>query len=607
MNQDRIKDRILRRAARLWGYSELEAETSFDPVVSLLLSSVASELEKVGFELESSRSRIIERLLEIMFPEEVSGVYPSSSLVQLFPVENNVNVSRYTHFKVGQRIHNIFNPTDSGTKVVTFSPTIESKLTIAKVEFIAFGNKMNRVESFFYSDLYSTATKHLPAGELWLGIRNPGSSTLENLSFFVDINNNYQKEFFFYYLQQATIYFGDKELHFSEGYNVSDEAINVENIITKNYSDLEYIYSEVNEYYHSQFIKLNEHIVPQGSSSQNLFTDYFTDNRLSEEDDLVWLKVKFSEVVVNEVLENTSFTLNCVPVVNIKNERIGRRINGRLGIIPIVSEDSFLDLDFVLEDSGRRIDIKNYSNESGSTTAVLRKGGISRFDQRNASELLQYLLELVKDETAAFSGIGGDVVVERLRQINQSVAALHQLTKEKNFTQASNPYLIVNSDDADKDVACEISFWSTLADEGNNIKPATSLTVEGLQTTAMDKTAVMLKSSVGGRKSQSAQDKILELRNSLLTRGRIVTVADIRTFGLNHFKRTVTDIQVRKGTKKEVSLKGGFARTIDVFLYRTTANGESVDEAEWSFLRESFLLKLKKASANIYPYRIFDV
>ncbi|MGO4708768.1 hypothetical protein AB4Y90_06535 [Chryseobacterium sp. 2TAF14] len=39
MNQERIKDRILRRAARLWGYNELETETSFDPIISLLLSA----------------------------------------------------------------------------------------------------------------------------------------------------------------------------------------------------------------------------------------------------------------------------------------------------------------------------------------------------------------------------------------------------------------------------------------------------------------------------------------------------------------------------------------------------------------------------------------
>ncbi|WP_435524213.1 type VI secretion system baseplate subunit TssF [Chryseobacterium indoltheticum] len=149
MNQERIKDRILRRAARLWGYNELEAETSFDPIVSLLLSATASELEKLGFELESSRSRIIERILEIMFPEEVSGVIPSRSLIQVFPLENQSKVSLKNHFKTSKRIHNVFNPNESGSKDVFFCPTVEAKLTTAKVEYIAYGNTLNRIESFF--------------------------------------------------------------------------------------------------------------------------------------------------------------------------------------------------------------------------------------------------------------------------------------------------------------------------------------------------------------------------------------------------------------------------------------------------------------------------
>ena len=132
MKQDRIKDRILRRAARMWGYSELEAETSFDPIVSLLLSASAAELEKLGFELESSRSRIIERVLEVMFPEEVSGVIPARTLLQVNPLENNAELSLFTRFRTTKRQHNIYNPTETTTKDLFFSPTLKSKLTTGK-------------------------------------------------------------------------------------------------------------------------------------------------------------------------------------------------------------------------------------------------------------------------------------------------------------------------------------------------------------------------------------------------------------------------------------------------------------------------------------------
>jgi len=607
MNQERIKDRILRRAARLWGYNELEAETSFDPIVSLLLSATASELEKLGFELESSRSRIIERILEIMFPEEVSGVIPSRSLIQVFPLENQSEVSLKNHFKTNKRIHNVFNPSESGSKEVFFCPTVEAKLTTAKVEYIAYGNTLNHIESFFFTDLITKSEQYIPSGEMWVGIRCKEKTDLENLMFYIDINNNYQKELFFYYLKQAKIYFGEKEFSLHEGYNVDKESINLENIITKNYSDLEHIYADVNQYYFSNFFTLKEKLNHSDKpEKEELFEKYFNRNKLSEDNDIIWLKFKFSEAVVSEVLENVSITLNCVPVVNVHNVNSYHRVSGRLNIIPIQSEDYFLDLDYVSDERGRRFDVKNYAAESNGISAVLRRGGVSRFDQRGASELLQYLLELIKDETAAFSGIGGDSAKETLRQINQNVAALHQLAKEKSFSQANNPYLVITADSQDSEIACNVSYWLTHAEEGNDIKPATILTVEGSNASALDKTAVMIKSSAGGRKSLSPQDKILEYRNSLLTRGRIVTVADIRIFGLNHFKNTIKDVEVSKGTKKEVSLKGGFSRTIDICLIRNPDVKESIKDSEWEYLCESFLLKLKNASANIYPYRLSE-
>jgi len=608
MNQERIKDRILRRAARLWGYNELEAETSFDPIVSLLLSATASELEKLGFELESSRSRIIERILEIMFPEEVSGVIPSRSLIQVFPLENQSEISLYNQFKTSKRIHNVFNPAESGSKDVFFSPTIAAKLTTAKVEFIAYGNTLNKIESFFFTDLFAKGEQHIPSGEMWIGVRCPSKADLENLMFYIDINNNYQKELFFYYLKQAKIYFGEREFSLKEGYNVDQENINLENIITKNYSDLEHIYTDVNQYYFGNFFTLNEKLSHSDKPQhEELFAQYFKGNKLAEEDDIIWLKFKFSEAVVNEVIENVSVTLNCIPVVNVHNVNSHHRVTGRLNIIPIKSDDYFLDIDYVADDRGRRFDLKNYAAESNNgTSVVLRKGGVSRFDQRGASELLQYLLELIKDETAAFSGIGGDSAKETLRQINQNIAALHQLVKEKSFSQANNPYLVITADAQDSEIACNISYWLTHAEEGNDIKPATVLTVEGSDVSALDKTAVMIKASTGGRKSLSSQDKILEYRNSLLTRGRIVTVADIRVFGLNHFKNTIKNIEVSKGTKKEASLKGGFSRTIDISLIRNPEVKDTIKDSEWEYLCESFLLKLKNASANIYPYRIFN-
>nr|WP_315026254.1 type VI secretion system baseplate subunit TssF [uncultured Chryseobacterium sp.] len=607
MKQDRIKDRIIRRAARMWGYNELETETSFDPVISLLLSACASELEKLDFELESSHARIIERVLEIMFPEEVSGAIPARTLLQIHPLENNTEISLYNSFKTSIRKQNIYSPSDSIVKEIHFTPSTNARLTTAKINYIAYGDTLNRIESFFFDNVISKAQKHLPSGELWLGIHYSGKEDLEDLKFFIDINNTYQKELFFYYLKQVKVYGAEKEYILTEEEN---EELNLDNIITKNYSDLEYIYNEVNQYYHHYFFTLKGKInCKEDSENKELFTEYFPHHQITEENEMIWLRFKFSEAIVPEILQNVRFALNCVPAINIRNYQFNKRIKGRLNIISVETQNEhFLDLDYVSdENNGKRLDIKNYETEHEGMTALLRNGGVSRFDSRNASELLQYLLELIKDETAAFSALGGNAATEVLKEINQNVASLHQAAREKNFEQVGNPYLIISSNNEEANVSCDISYWLTSAEDGNDIKPGTVLTtVDNKRNTFLGANAVMLQASVGGRKKLSPQDKILEYRSALLTRGRIVTIADIRAFGMNHFKNTIVGVEIKKGTKKEVSLKGGFSRTIDIFLIRNQENKEDIQMQEWSYLCESFLLKLKKASANLYPYRLFE-
>lgn len=608
MNQERIKDRILRRAARMWGYNEIEAETSFDPVVGLLLSACAAELEKLDFELENSRARIIERVLEVMFPEEVSGVAPARTLIQVYPLENNVKISNYQSFKMSVRKQNMYNPAENTVKDLYFSPSVEVRLTTAILKYFAYNETLHRIENFFFDDIVGKANKPLPSGEFWLGMQSPQQENLEDLMFFVDINNTYQKEVFFYYLNQVKVYCGQKEFKLNPGYNEESGELNIDNIITKNYSDLDYIRNETNQYFRSHFFTLKGKIDFENKHRSELFENYYPNHRVAEEENVIWLKFCFSEAVVPDILQNVRFALNCIPVLNIKNTIMGRKITGKLNIIPINEneKDYFLDLDCVTEENGRRLDLKDYDDRNEGMTALLRNGGVSRFDRRNASELLQYLLELIKDETAAFAGMGTNTAIEILRQINQNVASLHQIARERNFVQTNNPYLVISSGNTEADMRCVISYWSTAAEEGNNLKPGSVLIAENSGKSILKESATMIRASVGGRKKLSPNDKILEYRNSLLTRGRIVTAADIRAFAMNHFKNLITDVKVQKGTKKEVSLKGGFSRTVDVFLIRNEKTTNEIQKPEWSYLCDSFLLKLQTASANVYPYRLFE-
>nr|WP_232501576.1 type VI secretion system baseplate subunit TssF [Capnocytophaga sputigena] len=598
---------MIKRASRMWGYSELESESAFDPVLELLLSACASELEKLRFEQENSRARITDRILEIIFPNQIVGVVPSQTLLQLTPVENNVQLSRYNHFKAIKKTQNIYDPTQVNTKDIYFSPTLEMKLTTAQVKYLLYGNKVLQQESFFYQEEIARSERNIPSGEFWIGIHAPGVEKLEDLCFYIDVNNKEQKEFFTYYLQQVKVFSEGKEYELVEGYNTPTNSIEYENIISKNYTGIDAIYNEVNQFYQANFFTLKGTIYPKTEEEKSVATtlleNYFLDHKFITEKDIIWLQFKFYEVITPKVLENVRIALNCVPAINIRNTEDYKRIKGQLTIYPITGEDSFLDIDYISDNYKKRYDVKNYLSDD-NISIVLRRGGVARFDERNALEHLQHLLGLIREETASFSAIGNDFAIEEeLKQIGQNLASIYQNIKEKNLSLNPNPYLIFSSNNKEMDMNFTISYWHTAAEEGNDIKTGISLVCDSENKTAISK-AIVVKPSFGGRRGLTTSDKILEYRNALLSRGRIVTIADVKTFAKSHFKHTIKGLEVQKGTKKEVSLKGGFKRTIDIYLNK---NKEvEVSETEWEYLKDSFLIKLEKASTNIYPYRIFE-
>ncbi|MEC5396200.1 hypothetical protein VQ048_12815, partial [Bergeyella sp. RCAD1439] len=111
-----------------------------------------------------------------------------------------------------------------------------------------------------------------------------------------------------------------------------------------------------------------------------------------------WIKFEFSEIITPEILQNVRVAINCVPVINNIHTEVTKRIKGSFNLFPIVGEGVFLGLDYVKDDFGNRLDTRKESNGANDITAVLRRNGVSRFDSRNALELLNYVLELIKDE-----------------------------------------------------------------------------------------------------------------------------------------------------------------------------------------------------------------
>lgn len=612
MNKDRIKERILKRAAQEWGSKEIDSETSFDPIVSMLLNAVSFELEKVYGEFNNIQTRVIERVLDIIFPDTVAVVYPSRAIVHVEPIENNYILSTQSHLLTCvKKINNIYDPANPSIKNVSLAPTANFISHAAKIEFMAYGKSFHRVENYFSKTNIFSATNHIDAGIIWIGIKCKNDATnFKNMMFYTDIRNEYQKDFFFYNLKQVRCYHGTKEIKIKEGYNINNQSIDIKNIVQKNYSYIDQISTEINDYFVSNFITLEDTVSINDQNddiiaelSNHFYTDIF-----KEEKDIIWLKFVFPETLVTDIVDNMQISLNCFPFLNKEPYLKKGRIIDTYFYMPLITDDYFLDLNRVDSDSGISYHLKEYTNgliEDGCGT--VRKSGVSRFDERNASELLSYLLEVTKDEVASFSGIGGDVMIKNIKMINQGLASIHQTIKEKNAVTSNAPYLMLKkSVDEKLDAILNIDFFGTCGYKANDIKPFTRLSTSNNDGAFSDDSAYLITPTFAGKKGMSNEDKVLSYRYNMLTRGKVVTPADIKAFTLNHFKSTISTVEVSKGTKKENSIKEGFSRTIDIKI-KKNVDASEIKVSEWKYLCDSFLMNIVKVSSNIYPYRLIEI
>jgi hypothetical protein len=609
MKRDQIKDRILKRAAKAWDSSGIEMETSFDPVVSLMLNALSHELEKISDKLQDSNTLVVERILDIMFPETTFDARPAQAILYATPLENNIEVSLLNQLTTTKRIPNIYNPIEPIIKEIAFSPTLEVKLAACEVKYIAYGRNLFEVSDVFNKEPVQDYHNSLPSGEVFLGLEmsNQNVLDLEDLMLYIDIKDIHQKEMLHYYLKKMECFYDDVQIKVEPGYNVPMNSINGTNL-NKSSTHLSEITQEVNEFYFDSFYTLKGKLIHKVLKNYNLNHEYFGQVTNTSDNPIIWIKMVFPESLIPQIIDNVIIQVNCFPAINKKRHTINKIIKNLLSYLKLHTENSiYLDIENVIDSSNNYYEIKEFKNSAlEDGTAVLRTAGTSKFDERSATELIQKVLDLLKDEGSSFSYIGKDFASKSLGEISQLLLSVQQQADQSNSVKNNDPHLIIKPGVDDiGDKSFEVNYWSTSAEDGNNIKAGTFLESNDNLFNS-NKSIALITTTVGGLSKQNDQDRILFYRNALLTRGRIVTFADIKVFSYNHFKDCISDIKIEKGTRKEISIKEGYSRTVDIYVKINTVEKEKLSLSEWEFLCESFMKHLKRKSANVFPYRFFE-
>jgi hypothetical protein len=606
---------MIKNASKLWGFQDTQAESSFDPLVGMILGALSGELAKLSAEINSTEARLLEKLVELLTPEPLTGPLPAHALMRARPVDPVFTIDSFYQFLVNKKF---IIPGEHITeeKPVFFTPTGNYKLFNGQLKYLVAGAKMFAYHSELYKEMVAMTRSGKSAGtsEIWLGLEMEVSvESLEGLTFCFDLRNEAYENSFYKSLAKGRWTVNGRLVKFVQGTGDDDNSgrDSLEMLLKRELDVTTKVCSHINRFYSKNFLTLasGESIPLQSGSEEKypgLFDGLFFKNDLEKlERNIIWIKVEFPQVLPAEVFDDLFCSINCFPVFNRHLNEFTQSSREFINIIPLITEEIFLCMKRVISSNGKSYAEKSFSgiNDVENGTYILRQGGVGRFDSRKAAEIVNYLLELLRDESAAFAILGADMISSNLKELNQTIARLENRLKESNIVKEDISYLLLKTHPADETLFVE--FWTTNGKSANNIKSTDKpLVYDGSD--LLPDTVTMVTSTVGGRESMDTEQRVNAYRKALLSHGRVVTKEDINALCFDHFGTRLQKAEIRKGLQIAQSTDCGFIQTMDIYLTMAKTSDET-DEEELDFLKKDLLIKLHEQSVNVLPFRCFIV
>jgi hypothetical protein len=602
-----IKDRLLRHAAMFWGLEQTPAETDFDPLVSLLFGACATELQKISAEVEESRSRVLERLVQLLFPEVLTTALPAHGVAHAEPLENSLLLSDKTAFYVRHAAPQ--NGVQSGLTELYFTPAQNAKLCRSRIEYMATPQALYKTEAGgakkYWTPLNASYAA-APANEVWLGISRP-----ENLSpgcsFYFELRNEALKNPFYEGLQQAVWSSKSAVIETKPGYHSEadpEQSIDPAAIVVGKQNLTQQILQEVLQYYRQQFVTLHRfqfsgsYVAPPFFSELNAVA---ADKRPA--DNLLWVCLQFPATVVRQSLDDLNVHLNCFPVVNRRQYKLQQKLQHFINIIPLQPDSYFLDIESITNDEGRTV--PQGMEQRDGLTASLRYGGVGRFSAKEAVTSLENIIQQIKDESAAYAVIGNDFLLAELTSLQQTINKLDEQLVNRQLQKGDNPHLVFSGNKETAPASVYINYWGTQGQDANNVKSGSPLFL--LQNVELNSNNFgLLTNTTGGRKPLTESQKVLAYKAALLSKEKLVTKEDIISFCRMRTGLEEGRFAIEKGYDLSVLSNKSFTKTIDVKIQLSPASKEWLQGRGGIAATEKELAVAIEQRSNFFmPVRVF--
>ena len=597
-----VKSRLTRQAAEFWGYAEADLD-GFDPLVQLLIEACAVEFEKMGQELQHTQYRLLERLAAVLNPHVVDIAQPAHAVAQARAREATVALPESAQF--------VFQPATVGRHAagpeIFFSPLQATRLVGGAVRYLATDATVWQVEPGGQKRVVAHNPAPPPAvhRRLWLGLELPPTGvTLADLTLYVEWLNEPRAAAYAAFLPGEQWLLGGIKLTASSGLPAPASSYPTSHL-SEEYDVLRRVEQQVRDLYAPAFVQLAGPVDALAAYVPRLYPAELTaaldpaTELAALTQPLTWLEVRFSSALPPAAFEQLTVALNCFPVLNRRLHKVLYRLQPALNLFPLVSEEPFLAVREVysLSNVVYRPTTLSGLTEGATDTYTLRTHGAGRFDTRTGREALGELLELLRDESRAFTAAGTDFIGSILRELNQDLARLEERLDRTSTAEQAVPYLLLRPSDVRDSVYLE--YWSSNGLAANRLPAGSRLRVhDGLY---LDEVRLRT-TTIGGRERPTADERTHALRRNLLTRNRIVTLADIMAACWAELSPHLADVHVEKGFQNGATPTAGFVRCIRVQLVPTATS--RLSSAEWQQAAYALQTHLAGQSALNLPYEV---
>ncbi|WP_294296276.1 type VI secretion system baseplate subunit TssF [uncultured Chryseobacterium sp.] len=569
-SKESVKARMLQNATKVWG---LKSPQSLDPFVKLLIDAFSTEVFKANNEIQTVNARILEKLAKLLTPSIYTHPIPSHAIAFTQPYESSEMLLEHTEFFFKKQMTSTVKSESDKQINIPFTPIGNVRINKAQTSIMFVGNtcygiddRLNKIPIARFQGRPEDYRK------VTIGIdvsKYTQETFPKNISLYCSNPAFEHLDFTYKLLPYITVSANGNPLFVKEGltYYKNTQPDGYEQMFREQ-SIQNKIIEDVKSIYHHKFIEISgisaSFFSEPGKLPDNLdFVDYKDEIiKYIDGKKYLWLTLEFPPQFSAEILDNFSFVLNAFPIYNRGWKKTEYSLDIMGNNIPLITDEGehFLYVDEVQDGEGRRYTEIPFTPNDDLRKGLytVRKGGMERFTNRNAVDMIANVLELTRDEIAAFSLLNRDNVKGVLSEMSDKMKSMVQKVNnaKRNVKQELNYVIMEPVDKTDHTYA---AFWITHATLANHLRPGTELSNQ-----LKSQTLILLTESIGGAEEQKGTDSIQAYKYALTTRDKIISLEDVKNYCRMVLKDELKEVRVTRGTMISNKPKEGFIRTVEV-------------------------------------------